>query len=884
MNIIEISALEFIKLLNEGIESNKTYAVQEKIILSNAAAYRGNNSALIAKEGIFIKGAAGLSISELTIRGNIEIDSDCRNVAIYKCEIVGDIASSGTDCVIKENAANNIILLPSSTNCLVAQNNVSGEIVLDKAYNCSAVLNDANKLSAKTSSNIYLIDNKIQDEISITDNKYLICDGNSFVNLINTGNTLFNGDTVQDVDARLPVGADENLLPHTNKDLFIGMERKLTVLDPAYSESLALNEYIPNAAKENGIVIVPPGAYTVSGLLELSEAHSNTVIYAYGVYLEATDYIKCLQIKGVNNIELKGITIGYTKQSAGQMQILHMLGDNKYLCISSAGFTREFGKLDTTKFSSGGYFFHPREEVSWTELGYWGHYDLIPNEKGENINEDGTFVIEITNRDTSFDFLSHLKKGEILTCRIPAKPSDRTASISDSTNILLKDTVTYGFAGGLCFVIGGLSNGVKFYRHHNLSHSSYVIDKDTYDKYKALEEKYGVDLEVYIDEQGRYRGSKPRIGSVDATHVTGSSKGLDAISTLFENSCDDATNQNGNSSCLEKVIDNGDGTTTLIIKDNIPWVYYWLYQRRGREDLQPGITARVFKAGNKIFAYASNGKVLCDTTVLTDAETVEEKRLLLETDYDFKGETKHMRWFSNIQAVKVKTADLNMSALDGIDPEKADYTMDNKVIVDNISRNSADFVFDNCMVRYNRGRLVIKTHNATITNCTSKDTSYAGIVMSCECTWGESSVPRHVKVTKCLFDGASKTLNKDKDTKYAAVAVEGLGNGEADVVVSQDTLPAKDITVENNIFRNIRNDYCVTFSAVQGVTVRNNVFEARSRENLENIPGAIYINGCMSVDISDNSYSADVKDAVVVRNYKALGGSDVEKVFSKDSQ
>lgn len=883
MNSIEITAAGFIKLLNEGIDSDKCYKIHEKIVLTGSALLRGAGATLIADEGVFIQGACGLTISDLTIDGDVEIDADSRDVAIYKCKISGNLCSAGTGCVIKANTLESINLLPYSQNCLVAQNNVKEDIKLDGSYNCSAILNSTSKLTAQESTNVYLIDNDVTDRITVTENKHLICDGNSFVSLINKGNTLINGDTVQNVDARLPVGADEDLLPHTNKDLFIGMERRLTVLDPAHADDLVLNEYIPSVAKENKVVIVPPGAYTVNGLLELGEAHSDTVIYAYGVYLEATDYIKCLQIKGVSKLQLRGITIGYTKQSAGQMQILEMLGDNKYLCISSAGFTREFGKLDPDRFSSGGYFFHPREEVSWTELGYWGHYDLIPNENGENINDDGTFVIEIINQDTSFDFISHLKKGEILTCRLPSKPSDRTASITDSTNVLLKDTTTYGFAGGLCFVIGGLSNGVKFYRHHNLSHSSYVIDKETYEKYRALEEKYGVDLEIYIDEKGRYRGSKPRIGSVDATHVTGSSKGLDAVHTLFENSCDDATNQNGNSSCLDKIIDNGDGTSTLIIKDSIPWVYYWLYQRRGSEDLQPGITARVFKAGNRMFAYASNGKVLCDTTVLTDAETIEEKRLLLETDYDFKGEKKHLRWFSKIQAVKVKTSDLNLSALDGIDPEKADYTMDNKVIVDNISRNSADFVFDNCMVRHNRGRLVIKTHNATIKNCTVKDTSYAGIVMSCECTWGESSVPCHVKVTNCLFDGASKTLNKDKDTKYAAIAVEGLGNGEADVVVSPDTLPAKDITVENNVFRNIRNDYCVTFSAVQGIKVRNNVFERRARGDSENIPGAIYVNGCMSVNISDNMYSTDVGSAVVAHNYKALGGSDVEKIFLKNS-
>ncbi len=841
----------------------------------------------IINENIIIR-EDNTTLKDLTINGSITVEAD--NVSIINCAIIAEddaITSSGKYFIARNNKITSkgkaISLSAGSYNCLVAQNVTDSEISVIGAYNCSVILNSADRFVGHRCTNLYVMDNTLDEDNEFIDNKYLICDGNTYVSIKSEGNTFYNGDTVQNVDARLPVGADEDLLPHTNKDLFIGMERRLTVTDPEKPDSLPLNVYISTEAKSNDIVIVPPGAYSTDSLLELGAEQSNTTVYAYGVYLEATDYIKCLQLKGVSNLELKGLTIGYAKQSAGQMQILEMLGDNKYLCISSAGFTREFGQLDSSRFGSGGYFFHPRQEVSWTELGYWGHYSLVPNEKGENMNEDGTFVIEITNRDTSFDFLSHLQKGEILTCRIPANPSDRTASISDSENVLLKDTVTYGFAGGLCFVIGGLSKNVKFYRHHNLSHSAYEIDKATYDKYKTIEEKYNVDLEIHVDEMGRYRGSKPRIGSVDATHVTGSSKGLDAVSTLFENSCDDATNQRGDSSCLDKIIDNGDGTSTLIIKDNIPWVYYWLYQRRGREELQPGHNTRNFANGDRIFAYASNGKILCDTTVISDMEQTEDKRLLLETDYDYKGETRHMKWFSRIMSVKVRTSDLDMSAIEGIDPEKADYTMDNKVIIDNISRNSADFVFDNCMVRHNRGRVVIKTHNATVKNCTFKDTSYAGIVMSCESSWGESSVPRHVAVRNCLFDGASRTFHEEKNTKYAALAVEGLGNKDTQVVVSEDTLPAKDITAEDNVFRNIRNDYYVTFSAVQGITVRNNVFEARRREDLENIPGAIFVNGCMSVDISDNTYAGDVSQAVVVKNYKGLTGSDVEGIFERDN-
>ena len=842
----------------------------------------------IINENVVIK-ENNTTLCDLTVNGSITVEAD--NVSIVNCTVNSDgdaITSSGRYLIVKNNKINcrgkAISLLQGSYNCLVAQNETNSEIFVSGAYNCAVILNKADRFVGRDSTNLYVIDNTLDENNEFINNKYLVSDGNKCTTVISKSNTLSVGDTIQNVNARLEVGADETLLPQTNKDLFIGMERKQTVPSPENADALPLNLYISTEAEKNEVVIVPPGVYTVNSLLELGDAQSNTTVYAYGVYLEAADYVKCLQIKGTSNIQLKGLTVGYAKQSAGQMQILDFLGNNRFLCVASAGFPAAFGQLDPDVCTGGGYFFHPKEEVSWTEIGYWGGYAVIPNEKGENMNEDGTFVIEITNNDPSFDFISNIQKGEILTCRIKPIPSDRTASISDSDNVLLKDTVTYGFAGGLCFVIGGTSKGVKFYRHHNLSHSAYEIDKATYDKYKALEEKYNVDLEIYVDETGRYRGSKPRIGSVDATHVTGSSQGLDATSTLFENSCDDATNQRGDSSCLDKIIDNGDGTSTLIIKDNIPWVYYWLYQRRGREELQPGHNTRNFVKGDRIFAYASSGKILCDTTVISDMEQIEDKHLLLETDYDYKGETRRMKWFSRIMSVKVKTSDLNMSAIEGIDPEKADYTMDNKVIVDNISRNSADFTFDNCMVRHNRGRVMVKTHNATIKNCTFKDTSYAGIVMSCESSWGESSVPRHVKVEKCLFDGASRTRNQEKNTKYAALAVEGLGNNDSAVTVSEDTLPAQDITIENNVFRNIRNDYYVTFSAVQDVTVRGNVFEARGREGVENIPGAIFVNGCMNVDISDNTYSNDVKDAVVAKNYKGLKGTDVKDLFPADSE
>ena len=162
--------------------------------------------------------------------------------------------------------------------------------------------------------------------------------------------------------------------------------------------------------------------------------------------------------------------------------------------------------------------------------------------------------------------------------------------------------------------------------------------------------------------------------------------------------------------------------------------------------------------------------------------------------------------------------------------------------------------------------------------------------MSCESSWGESSVPYNVTVTKCLFDGTSQTLNYENNTKYAAVAVEGLGSGGVgkEVNVTAETIPCKNITITNNVFRNVPNNYYVTVSAAQNVTIMNNVFESRSTDNAKKVGKAIYVNGCMDICISDNSYSefadGDLTKVIVGNNYKNLYGADVEGVFETNHE
>jgi hypothetical protein len=131
-------------------------------------------------------------------------------------------------------------------------------------------------------------------------------------------------------------------------------------------------------------------------------------------------------------------------------------------------------------------------------------------------------------------------------------------------------------------------------------------------------------------------------------------------------------------------------------------------------------------------------------------------------------------------------------------------------------------------------------------------------------------------------------FNSEKEMSRAAIVVEGLGTNVAGitVTVSKDTLPAKNITITDNVFRNVPNNYYITVSAARDVTISNNVFETRNTETAKRVGKAIYIDSCMSVNISNNTYSefadGDMTKVIVANNYMGLNGTDVEGVFEKD--
>lgn len=243
----------------------------------------------------------------------------------------------------------------------------------------------------------------------------------------------------------------------------------------------------------------------------------------------------------------------------------------------------------------------------------------------------------------------------------------------------------------------------------------------------------------------------------------------------------------------------------------------------------------------------------------------------------------------NIKCVTVKTEEVNFKAFEGYDLTDNDYFMEEKILFDNLSMNSAGFTFDNTMVRRTRSRgILVKTTDATIKNCTFRDFGMTAVLLSVETTWGESTVPQNVVIQGCLFDNTGCLWGESGSLKLAPIAVQGLGDLSGKVKVSEDTLPCKNVNIIGNKFMNITNNYCITLSAAQGITIKDNVFVARDGDTPKNKFGrAIYISGCANINISGNTYSEVIKDditkSIVAKNYVGLTGSDVEGAFAADN-
>ena len=827
-NKVEIQSTDSVALTLDA--QSDAFKADDSKFISNITAITayGNNTTILNS---YVNGLNG-----------IETYSD--GITVHNCVIysndVGILAQGGEDLAFNYNTITAVgentaaIMIDSTLNTLVTFNKINGaenSILLNDSTNTSVLFNAVYSINVNSSTNSYVVENGLSGQLVLTDNNYLLCDSNSYTSdkkdhsPVMRGNKNINGDSITDVNARAEVGANEDILPHTNKDLFLGMTPKSTVKDSVGGTSLSLDEYIRTNAEGKSIVIVPPGYYTVEPIYTYTSAHSNTKIYAYGVYNEtifhnqteinpATGNVYqniAFQFGGAKNVEIHGLTVGYNHQSAGQVHVLKKQTSGSWTktytltLVTAAGYIDSFGSLDTAKFSSGSFDLVKQGEIHWSSYSY----------SGLTKNSDGTMTMTVSQ-----DVYNNISAGDVLYCRLAGDNQSTIYLGSDAENITFKDCTVYGYAAGLAFVGAHFSNGATLERVHNTVHSAYIIDEATYNKYLAWENAYGVEL-VSIDEQGRYRGTTPIVGSVDATHLNAADKGFHVISSLFENMCDDGSNHRGSSSRLHGYNINNDGTVTLYIKANIAEYYR-------SDNINKGVTSVTsnpthIDAGDNIYIYTAEGELFCDTVALTTCVNTNTTTSI-SYDYTLGGVSKTLTYTLRIYEIKVDASACNFDVLEGYDLTDNDYTMSQKVLVDNMARNSIGGHFDNVLIQNIRSRgFLAKSTDITIEHCTFRNVAMTGVLMSIEPIWGESTVARNIIVRNTLFDSTGfRSDSFDSSPTLAPIAISTLttyGNH------ATDSLRADNIVIEGNEFRNYGHSYGIYVNGAKDVHILNNVFK-----------------------------------------------------------
>lgn len=748
-------------------------------------------------------------------------------------------------------------------NVLVAQNVVTGtlnSLRITGALNASVVLNSFVHVEASDNKNLYISDNAIGGRIAVQNNNYLLVDGNISPadsmdhSVVGTHNENTNGDNLMDVNARAEVGAKEELLPHVDKDLFVGMERKETVKDVSSDAKLDVYAYIKtnSQASNSHYIVVAPGAYVLREAnyastwgLELKNATANgDRIYAYGVCAEYdSSLMRHLNITDVKDLAIKGLTVSYAAESLGQVHVVEKLSATTFRVVAPAG-------MSANLFRSGGGYLHRTargEDYIFCDVSF----SSVVN------NGDGTWTVTMPAANAEL-----VSVGDSFTCR--ASTGATTIATSYCEDILLQDMTVYGTSVGLCMQEGNNTGYVTYHRILDTNRNGRIIDEATYNTYAALESKYGVDLGISIDAQGRFRGTKQLIGSVDATHVVSCKYGSQIISCIFENMCDDGTNQKSYSGRLAEVVDNGNGTTTITYKSVLSGHQYSRKENGKSTNICPA-----FLAGERVYAYTAAGRLVCDTTANADAVSLGSYKFT-----DDKGvERTYYRY-----SVTVATSAVNFEALEGYDLSKDDQVDEHKVLIDNRTRASNGFRIENTVIDGTRSRgLLIKSSDGIIRNCTLRNVAKVGIAVLYEIVWGESGVSENLLIENNLFDNVSYSVNDSNHYAHYPIFIKGLSSTTD---TEEEYLSYKDITIRGNKFLRRYSETAVYVQSAQRVTIIENDFGTAIGETAADPKPSITFNGARDVEISRNTYSpyiSDIYGAYTGDAIKNLYGTDVSK-------
>ena len=831
MTVLTKTQHELVKI--NGLEKSE-------IFLQDAGASLAEGAGETIVGDLTVSDREGTTLRDLTVTGTLTLASP--DVLVENCR-AGNIRITANGCAVRSSTVEGQIAADGVENLLVALC-VVREITLTDAHNSVCLLNRAQTISAKNGKSIYICENDVRS-LSLASCRYLVVNGNAEGAEIKTADiTAFVGNNLTDINAREKCGANEALLPQVNKDTFLFMPRRQAVHE---EKNRGAVQYLEEEARTNRYIILAPGVYSVNATINFENLPEGCVIYAYGVLLEKDGYeTGSIRIISANDFVIKGLQIDHTMNSTAQGIVIGKLPGQRLRIMASAGM---YSDWSDPRYYAGGTLYHyhaGHPEFSTDGIATRGFtYDAINNE-----------VLCTVPSTAIYDTIS---VGDTVAARGKGSTG---IQVSFSRDTYLEDVTQYGSAG-FAYNESACHTQTVLHRVWDTTGPPAIINEATYERYKAYERLYGVSFSMSeeTDPAGEriYRGTPPICSSVDATHTSRSKIGTACVSCLFESMCDDGTNQTAMHGRLHGYRDNGDGTVTVLFKNNVSTIgliHKW----------HSGSCCAQFEEGERVYIYTSVGKLICDTPALTASREATPYKNGYDKDIF-------------IYEVEVAKDAFDAAACDSYEME-SDVAGAPKILIDNMSRASNGFVFDNMLIRYVRSRgLLIKASNGIARNCSFYKCGKGCMSILFEIQWGESGVSEHLDIRNNYFEGTGYI---DNLPAYSPIAVEGLGTRASD-----EYLLYHDIVFEGNVMRNRGGTYAVYLNSARQVKLLNNDFGTRAGETAENPQPSVYINCAKDVELSGNTYSpylSDITECVTVKGNRNVYGNDAGEKLQNEPE
>lgn len=776
------------------------------------------------------------------ITGNVAVETGGEYGSLFEnCIIRGeDIAvwAAGDSVTVWYSTLRGSVKLMNeeTVNGFVALNrfeNLGGVVISDKTHNCVVLLNELESVTASNSTNTYICSNLIFDRLALSDINYTIATRNEVVsgNVLTSNLKNHNGDNITDMTARPDAGANEDLQPHVNKDAFINMKRK-SVVRTADGNTLPLDLYISQKAKTNGRVVIAPGAYSCVNRIAIHNV-SDCTIYAYGVLMERHDIFEdVIFLNATTRVSIRGLTEDMLINGCGTLVVVAKENGKIYYRAAAGGLQNhldpKYFDYAANNYAYIGY--HAGSMIPYADV-HLGNFSAYGDEPGSFMSVPAGSHYEM------------IQVGDVMTCRAKGY---NVVDIYDGTANHFED-VTILSGSIRCFWDYRAEEGTILDRVLVSPAPAKIIDEDTYNEYSALEDEYGVDFGVYIDEWGNFRGTPHRTVTADSTHTTYSRTGMKATSCVFENLSDDGTNHQGSHGRLAGY----DPETGIITyKSNVSVSY--------------GYTAVCypFTVGDRVYVYTNDGRKICDTPALTSTVSLG----------------KQSDGYEHFQ-VKIDPSVFKHEYLQGYNLGLSGGNDKMKIFIDNRNRNGDGFVYDNVLAQNIRSRgFLVKSGSDIMKNCTLRNIGMAAIGLIFEPEWGESGVADGAQILNNYIENTGSFRNR---TLYSPITIMGLGKNAS----SDEYLPYCNIVIKGNVIRNRHTDYALYLNSAINVEVADNDFGTKIGETADSPNQSVFIEYAVDVRFSGNKYSpylAYIDEQIKCVGHRQIGGTDVDGSIPDD--